>query len=146
VVFAALALLVALVVGFLQVRLQRQVTRIEEERRDQERQQELSAQLAATWLQRGEERTVPELLLSNQGEAAATAITVTIASAVAGRLAPTFESGTDRIEVDRVGPGQDHRLLLADFPGVTDLVTITLSWRDGRDSHRHQESVTLRTE
>jgi hypothetical protein len=143
-VIAAVALVVAAVVGYAQVRLQRQVTRIERERRDQERQRELSAQLAATWLARGEERTVPELLLSNRGEAAAAAITVTIASAVSGRLAPTFESRADRAVVDRLGPGQEHRLLLADFPGTADTVTATLSWRDGRGSH--QESVTLRTE
>src|SRR5690348_7796132 len=98
---AAGALLVAVIVGFAQVRLQRQVTHIEQERRDRERRQELSAQLSAAWQPRRDQYTGPELLLSNRGEAAASAITIEITSADDGRLAPALESGAGPTTVDR---------------------------------------------
>lgn len=141
---AALALAVAVVVGFYQVRLQQQVTRIEQERRERERQKERSAQLMVVWQPRRDQHTGPELLLSNTGEAAASAITIDITSADDGRLAPLFESGTGRTTVDRLAPGPERQLPIRDFPGAADNVTITLSWTDDRGAH--QESTVLRTE
>lgn len=140
---AAAALVVAVIVGFFQVRLQQQVTRIEQERRDRERLQELSASLMAAWQPRRDQYAGPELLLSNRGEAAAAAIGIEITSADDDRLAPEFESGTGRTTVDRLGPGQERSLPVRDFPGAAGNVTVTLSWTDGRGTH--QESVVLRT-
>lgn len=140
---AAAAFVVAWRVGSRQTRLQQQVTRIEQERRDRERRQELSAVLIAAWQPRGDGDTGPELLLSNRGEAAASEITIDITSADDGRPAPAFESGTGRAAVDRLGPDQERPLPIRDFLGGAATVKVTLSWTDGRGPH--QESQVLRT-
>ena len=136
---SALALIVSGLLAWRQNRLQARLTAIEEERRGEEVE---ARQHAGVTLRIPQPRIGKgDLVLTNEGPAAAWSVTIGVSSAVEGKQ-PPFISRRDQPPVD-LQPGQSMHFDMAVAMGDAELINAQVRWVD--DAGAQEATYTLRT-
>jgi hypothetical protein len=140
-IISGIAVLIAVIFGIKQIRLQNRVAKIEEDRRREEvelrRRAELTASIQTEKNSRG--TTVYILFIRNLGPAAAREVRFDITAE--GGEAPTPIKDLPKYPIPLIDPGPGFRVALQVMMGTALYIDMTLSWVD--DEGRKRKDLHL---